>query len=96
MYLNFIANDDLLDVLDVVHDLTDWKRLGLALGLHYPTLTSIENYRRGMVDECMMDMLSAWLQQQDGVCQKGVPSWAGLKAALTRMGKNMIADRIHF
>ena len=43
------------------------KKLGLALGLHYPTLTSIESYRHYKVDECWMDMLSAWIEQQDMV-----------------------------
>ena len=32
-------------------------------------------------------MLSAWLQQQDNVPQKGVPSWSVLRAALKRMGE---------
>ena len=79
---------------EAVHDVTDWKRLGLQLGLHYPTLTSIEIYRHYKVDECKMDMLSAWLNQQDGVPQKGVPSWSVLRAALRRMGENELADKI--
>ena len=87
--------EDLLDVLEVVHDVTDWKKLGLALGLHYqPTLTDIETYRRCKPDDCKMDMLSAWLQQQDNVSQKGVPSWSVLRAALRRMGENELADKM--
>ena len=59
---------DLVDVLEVVESVSDWKRLGLTLGLLYqPTLTDIETYRRGKPDECRIDMLSAWLQQQDNV-----------------------------
>ena len=81
-----------MDVLEVVESVSDWKRLGLTLGLLYqPTLTDIETYRRGKPDECRIDMLSAWLQQQDNV---RVPSWSVLRAALKRMGERETADRI--
>ena len=81
-----------MDVLEVVESVSDWKRLGLTLGLLYqPILTDIETYRRGKPDECRIDMLSAWLQQQDNV---GVPSWSVLRAALKRMGEHETADRI--
>ena len=87
-----VGMEDLVDVLEVVECVSDWKRLGLTLRLSYqPTLTDIETYRRGKPDECKIDMLSAWLQQQDNV---GVPSWSALKAALKRMGENKIADKI--
>ena len=86
---------DLVDVLEIVESVSDWKRLGLTLGLlHQPTLTDIETYRRGKPNDCKIDMLSAWLEQQDNVPQKGVPSWGVLRAALKRMGENEIADRI--
>ena len=84
-----------MDVLEVVESVSDWKRLGLTLGLLYqPTLTDIETYRRGKPDECRIDMLSAWLQQQDNVTQNGVPSWSVLRTALKRMGEHETADRI--
>ena len=38
-------------------------------------------------------MLSAWLQRQDNVTSKGIPSWSVLRAALERMGENEIANR---
>ena len=79
--------------MESLHGLTDWKRLGLALGLLYPTLKSIEkdNNRN---DECKMEMLAAWLCQQDNVRQNGVPSWSILIAALRRMRENELAERI--
>ena len=83
---------DLCDVLAVIRDLNDWKEL--QLGLLYPTLTDIETYRRGKPSECRIDMLSAWLQQQDNVPQKAVPSWSVLRAALQSMGEHETADRI--
>ena len=83
-------------MLEAIQDLHDWKRLGLALGLHYPTLLRIKSDQQNIMNECKMEMLSAWLQQHDSVPEKGVPSWSGLKAALKRMGENMIADRIRY
>ena len=81
-------------MLRVVHHVTDWKRLSLELGLHYPTLTDIETHRREKPDGCKMDMLSAWLNQRDNVSQKGDPSWPVLQAALRRMGESWVAEKI--
>ena len=84
-----------MDVLEVVESVSDWKRLGLTLGLLYqPTLTDIEIDRNKNHSECRIDMLSAWLQQQDNVSQNGDPSWSVLRAALKRMGEHETADRI--
>ena len=96
-YLHTIRADmsDLADVLEIVLDVQDWSRLGMILGLLYqPTLTDIDTHRRGKQDDCKKDMLAAWLQQQDNVPQKGVPSWSVLRAALQRMGYHELANRI--
>ena len=93
-YVLITAVNDLCDVLAVIRDLNDWKDLGLQLGLLYPTLTDIETFRHYKPNECRIDMLSAWLQQQDNVVQKGVPSWSVLRAALQSMGEHETADRI--
>ena len=60
----------------------NWKNLGLALGLLYPTLQKIEREQRDKADDCMREMLVAWLQQQDNVSQHGIPSWSVLQTAL--------------
>ena len=82
-------------MLGVIRDLNDWKDLGLQLGLLYSTLKRIDLEQRGFINSCRIDMLSAWLQQQDNVSQKGVPSWSVLRAALKSMGEHETADRIH-
>ena len=81
-------------MLAVIHDLNDWKELGLQLGLLYPTLTDIETHRHYKPSVCRIDMVSAWLQQQDDVSLRGVPSWSVLRAALQRIGEHELADRI--
>ena len=81
-------------MLAVIRDLNHWKELGLQLGLLYPTLERIDIEQRGRISFCKMGMLSAWLQQQDNVPQKGVPSWSVLRAALQTMGEHETADRI--
>ena len=86
---------DLVDVLAVVRDINNWKELGLQLGLVYPSLERIDLEQRGRITFSIMAMLSAWLQQQDNVLQKGVPSWSVLRAALQSMGEHETADRIH-
>ena len=78
----------------MLHDLVNWKQLGLQLGLLYSSLKKIDLEQRGRIDSCKIAMLSAWLQQQDNVSQKGVPSWSVLRAALKRMGAHKLANRI--
>ena len=93
-YVLITAVNDLCDVLAVIHDLNDWKELGLQLGLLYPSLERIDREQRGRISGCKIDMLSAWLEQQDNVSQRGVPSWTVLRAALEMIGENEIANRI--
>ena len=66
-------------------------RLGLALGLRHSTLKKIEEDCREKVDECMMEMLAAWLHRQDNVSQKGKPSWSVLRDALVKINEGKLA-----
>ena len=86
--------DDLFKVLKLVKQVVNWKDLGLALGLLYTTLQKIERDQRDMVDDCMREMLAAWLQQQDNVSKRGVPCWAVLKTTLEDIGENQLASEI--
>ena len=75
-------------------NLFDWQSLGLELGLLYPTLKRIKKEQHGDISDCMMEMLEAWLQQQDNVTHKGVPSWSVLQTALRGIGENELASEI--
>ena len=92
--LLYTGIDDLVDVKNVLKNVVSWKKLGLALGLLYPTLQKIERAQRDNVDDCMMEMLAAWLQQQDHVSRKGIPSWAVLRTALEEIGEHQLASEI--
>ena len=81
-------------MLDAVNDLNDWMNLGLKLGLRYPTLQRVSEEQRENISKCKLKMMVAWLQQQDNVTQKGVPSWSVLRVALQSMGEHETADRI--
>ena len=81
-------------MLDAVDDLNDWMTLGLKLGLCYPTLQRIAEEQRGNVSQCKLKIMVAWLQQQDNVASKGVPSWSVLRAALKRMGEHELAQQL--
>ena len=78
----------------VIRGFNNWEELGLHLGLLHSSLKTIDLEQRGRIASCKIDMLSAWLQQQDNVLHKGVPSWSVLKAALQSMGEHETADRI--
>ena len=83
---------DLVDVKKLLKDLVDWQSLGLELGLLYPTLKKIKKEQHGDISDCLMEMLAAWLQQQDKVSRKGVPSWSVLRTALRSIGENELAS----
>ena len=74
--------------------MVDWQSLGLALGLLYPTLKRIKKEQHGDINDCIMEMLAAWLQQHDNVPQKGLPSWSVLKTALEEIEEIQLASKI--
>ena len=84
----------LFEVQLSVNKVVSWKNLGLALGLHYPTLQKIEREQLGRIDDCVRETLAAWLQQADDVCQYGAPSWSVLRTALERIGENVLAGQL--
>ena len=82
--LLYAVIDNLFEVQMLVKQDVNWKDLGLALGLAYTTLQTIEREHERKND-CMRKMLTAWLQQQDNVAKKGVPNWVILKTALDNL-----------
>ena len=72
----------------------NWQNLGLALGLSYHTLKSIRTTERDIADQCMREMIAAWLAKKDNVPRIGTPSWPVLQAALREIGENQVADHI--
>ncbi|XP_019859796.1 PREDICTED: uncharacterized protein LOC109588043, partial [Amphimedon queenslandica] len=100
--------DKLLDIRDlatVLQELTlnqqfdyftNWKQLGLYLGLYQPTLRGIEVNCRGKVWECLMECISCWLKGEDGVRETrgGGSNWISLVAALDAMGEREVANNI--
>ena len=70
---------DLDEVTKYLLDLgnTDIHNLGIALGLYHPHLKNIETSAT-FRDE----MIAAWLQKEDQVTKKGVPTWETLVKAL--------------
>ena len=73
------GHESLLDVKTHLLTITEWLNLGLALGLHQPTLEKIRINQHNHVDSCMTDMIMDWLNQKDSV---GTPSWQSLVRAL--------------
>ena len=71
----------LVDLFESVHDLRDWKKLGLFLGVPFPTLEKIELDRQG-VDNRKMAMLYHWL------CS-GTANKEKLLVALRKIGEGL-------
>ena len=62
-------------MLAAVHDVVNWKYLGLTLGLEKPQLDIMDRNKQGIVEECRMEMISRWLDT-------GNASWRALVRAL--------------
>ena len=74
-------------ILDSISTLTaDWFNLGVALGLSYGTLKTIESNYRGDARRCQTEMVMAWLQMKDSP----QPSWQALASALNSPSINRI------
>ena len=87
------AIDDLLEVTYYLLDLgqIDIHSLGLTLGLSYHHLRNMSNS-----DTFRDDMIAAWLQKEDQVLKRGVPTWETLAKALRHpiVNQTGVADRI--
>ena len=89
---------DLNKILKALRDrhfgTTNWKTLGLSLGLYMTRLDTIERDKH-TGDDCLTACLSAWLALQDGVKEKeGAATWLSLVTALHDIGENAVADGI--
>ena len=70
-----------------LHDLTDWLKLGLELGMDHSFLDGIERDKGGNTGECKAVMLHAWLQS-------GRATKSSLVTAVRKIGEDDIAARI--
>ena len=71
---------------------TDIYHLGLTLGLNHPHLKDMMEKSKTFKE----DMIAAWLQKEEQVTKRGLPTWETLVKALRddQVKQNGIADRI--
>ena len=86
-------NESLVIVLRELDGLSDWKSLGLQLGLNYSTLSEIQANEPD-TSHCKMAMLHLWLSLRDGVKDRGGATKATLVRALYSIKENALAHRI--
>ena len=76
-------------------DNTEWKALGLALGLQMRTLNVIEKDHPNNTNGCHDECLTKWLQRADDVdTHHGVPTYSSLADALDKINQKDVADKI--
>ena len=84
-----LTDKDLIKVIEVLKDArfgnTEWRDLGLLLGLDNNTLNAISVNKRGHVNNCFTECLVKWLKRVDDVDKVGKPSWSTLADALNKM-----------
>ena len=92
MYIH-AAIGDLVEVTDYLLHLgqTEIYNLGLTLGLYQPHLKSMSN-----LHTFRYDMIASWLQKEDQMLKRGVPTWETLVKALRqpRVNQTEVAERI--
>lgn len=81
-------------VTEIVQDVIDWIRLGMALGVRYPALRKIKKEHREDVEDCKREMLAYWLEEKNCIAQMKQPTWVTLRDALQEIGENEVAARI--
>ena len=88
----YIGIDDLFDVQSELQPVTDrWKHIGRALRLDPSQLKKIEKENRDL-DDCLIEMLTLWLNKNYNTKRFGEPSWELLASAVKdRAGGNNAA-----
>ena len=92
--LFFTSTQDLSRVYFAITEVVQSTPPGPALGLDYSTLQRIEREKMGRIEECKMEMLTAWLQQMDDVVETALPTWNALKTALRKIGENKVSNEL--
>ena len=72
----------------------NWLKLGLALGLHKPTLDTVETNHRQDPSRCLLECLTKWLYRADNVESVGSPTWDSLANGLYKINDNGIAQKL--
>ena len=86
--------DDLVEILDQLCDLnmSQFRRLGLQLGLSISTLRQFEDHNAEDFGICVLE---AWLNQTDKVLERGgQPTWSRLIGALRSKIVNLKAHAL--
>ncbi|XP_019860335.1 PREDICTED: uncharacterized protein LOC109588631 [Amphimedon queenslandica] len=93
--LNVCDLDDILTDLKGGHYYSsNWKELGLKLGLYDNTLSTIESSSSSEVEDCLRKCIAKWLQRADGVDNKGAATWTTLVKALEQCDSKPTAEHI--
>ena len=70
----------------------NWFDLGLALGLHKPTLDTIETNHRS--SRYLTECLTKWLNRADDVDSVGPPTWDTLANGVHRINEKAVAQKL--
>ena len=90
LYIVYLAEEDLGDVLDEVMDLTGrWTNMCTALRLRTRAEDTIARQYFHQVDDCLKAALRMWLRQEYDTGKYGLPTWKKLvEAVAKRAGGN--------
>lgn len=79
----------LVDLVNELHEVTDWVQLGLQLGIPYHELEKIEIDTFHKCERGKTDMLAKWLARFGSKA-----SWTDIVAALVKIGRRDLAERL--
>ncbi len=86
-------DDDLTDVLEALDPVTDkWKIVGVILGVPVSKLNQIESDRARVDKECLIEMLTDWLNCNYNTEKHGEPSWRVLAKAVSSVSGRVFRD----
>ena len=80
-YIVYIATEDLAEIKKELRNFSQWKDLGLYLGLSTERLEVIERDYR-FTSDCLGAVLCDWLKRNYDIEKYGVPSWSALANAI--------------
>lgn len=92
LYTDTLSTDDLATLQNALYEVRDvWFTLGVQLKVETPDLRAIRAQCSNNLGECLLEMLSCWLNNTIPT-----PTWQTLLDALccTAVGKPQVADKI--